>query len=76
MEKSDELEYENGCLRKAAMGEPIFVLRGQDLLAPSTIRQWVDTARRLGTPPEKLSEALRCARAMEAWQKHTVKIPD
>jgi hypothetical protein len=62
------------CLEKAADDEPIFVLRGQDRIAPKTVRQWAENAKALGSPPEKVDVAL----AMEEWQKRTgiAKTPD
>lgn len=40
MIKKRELNDEHSCFNKAAMDEPIFVLRASDVLAPMTIRIW------------------------------------
>jgi hypothetical protein len=60
------------CLQKAADDEPIFVLRGQDALAPALVREW---ARRfVETNPEESSSvvkkyrnAMACADEMERY---------
>ncbi len=49
--KSEELQRlarGEGCLGKAADDEPIFILRGQDLLAPSPVILWAARARMAG----------------------------
>jgi hypothetical protein len=62
------------CLTKVKPGEPIFVLRGQDMLAPDLVRLWADYAARHGCDPAKVAEAYACATAMEHWP--TRKYPD
>ncbi len=65
--KAEELE--SGCLSKAALEEPIFVLRAQDILAPDVVRVWVQRAQELKTvSPAKIQEALDLADKMEAWK--------
>jgi hypothetical protein len=54
--------------------EPIFVLRGQDVLAAKAVRDWASRALMAGCPPEKVREALKCAEEMEAWPNR--KVPD
>jgi hypothetical protein len=81
----------NSCFNKAADDEPLFVLRAQDVLAPGLVRLWCAMVIRAHMetgnpdaapadkplPTEKLSEALKLALRMEAWQaEHTPKIPD
>lgn len=61
-------------LKKVHPDEPIFVLRAQDMNAPSTIRFWAKQAEATGCPPEKLEEALACADLMERWPNR--KWPD
>lgn len=70
-----------GCLGKAADDEPVFVLRGQDLLAPGTIDFWAEQARRVGGQKSYNKAALATDDAMEfrAWQarhRSTCKMPD
>lgn len=74
-------ELIDGCFAKAADDEPIFVLRGQDKLAPELVREW---ARRFATHHlymqqgtywnKKYREAMALADAMEAWPNR--KMPD
>lgn len=61
-------------LKKVAPDEPIFVLRAQDMNAPTTIRFWVKQAEATGCPSAKLEEALACADLMEQWPNR--KWPD
>lgn len=77
--KRELLDDPNGCLNKAADDEPVFLLRAQDRLAPATVRDWCERARRAGdTPDEKVNEAGAVAIAMERWQEQTGrrKFPD
>lgn len=62
------------CLAKLKPGEPYFVLRGQDTLAPDLVREWASFAAADGCPQEKLDDANRIADAMEAWPHR--KAPD
>jgi hypothetical protein len=75
--KSQELK--DGCLARAAMDEPIFVLRAQDKSAPKLVRQWAENFRQHHVKAEtkghalaiaitKHTGALEVADAMEAWQ--------
>jgi hypothetical protein len=61
-------------LSKAQDDEPIFVLRGQDRLAPDVVRQWADRAEQAGCAIEKVREAREVADAMEQWPRR--KVPD
>ena len=72
MLKRDELI--SGCLSRAADDEPVFVLRGQDKLAPGLIRQWAAQAHALGMKQSKVGEALKLADQMEAWPQR--RLPD
>lgn len=67
--------FDDACLSKCAPGEPIFVLRAQDSLAPHIVREWADAARMAGhISGDKYEEALACANRMEAWPNR--KLPD
>jgi hypothetical protein len=55
-------------------GEPIFILRGQDVLAPECVRHWSARAARECVNPQKVGEAWAISNAMEAWNDQ--KIPD
>lgn len=47
--------------------EPFFVLRAQDLLAPTLIEDWCRRARAQGCDPKKIESALKVAREMTGW---------
>ena len=66
------------CLNKVHPNEPIFILRGNDKLAPSLIAAWTDRAEQGGCRIEKVHEARQCAQDMLAWQRAqgTGKMPD
>lgn len=62
------IERKNGCFAKAFEDEVLFVLRAKDLLAPGIVREWAKRAEQSGAhEPEKITEARRCADAMEQW---------
>lgn len=63
-----------GCLGKAHPDEPVFILRGQDLLASEFVRRWAQKAKAVGASQAKVDEALACADAMDAWRIR--KYPD
>ena len=52
--------------------EPLFVLRGQDLIAPLIVREWVKLAEQHDTPPAKLKEALAQSSRMEEWKPQQI----
>jgi len=57
--------------------EPVFLLRGQDALAPTLLLDWASRLRSLGGDPNMADLARIQARKMLAWQaKHGLKIPD
>ena len=58
-----------GCLAKAKLDEPLFILRGQDALAPRVIENWAHLAAAGGCPQAKVDEALDLAGHMRDWQK-------
>lgn len=62
------------CLEKLADGEPYFVLRAQDELAPELIEAWAVEAELNDCPPAKVASARAIAKAMRGWRKR--KMPD
>lgn len=59
--------------------EPVFLLRGQDLHAPDTIRRWAGLTHDRGNGNQEAAElASNHADAMERWQQETgrVKVAD
>jgi len=61
-------------LRSMQPGEPVFVLRAQDRLAPDVVDTWADRAEIADVRSGKVAEARDCARDMRAWP--TTKTPD
>ncbi len=47
--------------------EPVFLLRGQDLAAPSAVRAWARRAKEIGASQEIVDMAIDQAGAMEDW---------
>jgi len=57
--------------------EPVFLLRGQDVLASDTIYFWADAAEKAGVDSKMVEAARNHAVAMDIWQaKHFSKVPD
>lgn len=77
MRKRDELANPNSCLNRAADDEPVFVLRANDRVAPSTIRAWANgyafekggLGKMKPREIEKYNEALQAANDMENWRR-------
>ena len=70
-----------GCspLGRAALDEPVFILRAQDILAPRVVVRWAHLAEQAGTGQAKVRAALEVAKQMADWQAnnpHRVKVPD
>lgn len=62
----------NDCYATAADDEPIFTLRAKDPMAPTQIRAWAIARVEHGVngpDDDKITEALACADAMEAWRE-------
>lgn len=55
-------------------GEPFFILRAQDALAVHFVKEWAERAEGAGSPPSKVQNAHRVARAMRQWP--VKKVPD
>ena len=68
--------FEDACLDKAAVGEPLFVLRAHDQTAPDMVEAWLDNAIDEGADIEgfKRAEARATALAMRNWPDR--KMPD
>jgi hypothetical protein len=62
------------CLPRLAPGEPYFVLRAQDRLAPEHVESWAVEAALNGCPAAKVAQARRIAAAMRRWPRR--KMPD
>ena len=85
MLKKDELANRNSCINRAAPDEPVFVLRANDRIAPSIVRDWasryLDTkmAEQKGIVTDaqlrKYHEAFTLAGQMVEWQIRHPKPP-
>jgi hypothetical protein len=59
-----------GCLGRAAMDEPVFILRAKDSAAAVVVRIWCQIAQGQGLhEPDKITDAMELAAQMEAWRK-------
>ena len=76
MDKPSHMTKNQGLpiLDKLDPDEPVFVLRGSDILAAEVVRDWAERARAAKVEPAKIVDALNIADAMDKWQ--TKKIPD
>jgi len=62
---------------KIPADEPVFLIRGQDLAAPDTLREWCRLAHKAGASNDIINKVMDQARAMEAWQRQVArKTPD
>jgi hypothetical protein len=70
--KQSELELlrrGEGCLGRAALDEPIFILRAKDPAAALVVRIWCQIAEGQGLHEHsKITEAMELAVQMEAWR--------
>lgn len=60
--------FEDECLHNVKPGEPFFVLRGQDEMAPDLVETWARQAELLKIAPEKVIEARKVAAEMRDWK--------
>lgn len=67
-------KFTSAVLNSADRNEPIFVLRAQDKLAATVVRDWCDRAHNAGVNREKIMEARAIADLMDAWPNR--KKPD
>lgn len=64
----------NGTIRRIPLDEPVFLIRGQDVVSGDAVRAWADLAEASGADPEIIKIARFQAEKMDAWPKK--KIPD
>lgn len=64
----------NGTLRTIPDDEPLFLLRGQDKLAPFAVEHWAGLALSKGLQPHMIDAAIRVKSAMILWKPQ--KMPD
>lgn len=68
-----------GNMGKKPDDEPIFIIRGKDLLALGIVLQWIVTAGDAGVNINKINEAWECFNAIRVFQRDhhpECKIPD
>lgn len=66
-------------LAKVRDDEPIFVIRGQDKLAPEIVQAWIEAAVMEGVRTDKIVSAHRYLHDIVVYQKDhpdLVKVPD
>lgn len=56
--------------------EPVFLIRGQDAIGPSILRDYAERAACRKVDPVLIDAVLAHAERMDDWQKTHVKIPD
>lgn len=70
MRKQNELADPQSCLNKAAIDEPLFVLRASDPIAPMVVYIWASLNVQLGVHGQQKSVgAWACAVKMEDWRE-------
>lgn len=62
----------NGTTRLIPDDEPVFLVRGQDVVGAATVRAWADMAQDAGAAPEIVRIAREHADKMAAWPKKKV----
>ena len=55
-------------------GEPVFLLRATDPVAPMAIREYAFNCERRGCDPEHVAAAVRHAQRMEEWQEQNADL--
>lgn len=57
--------------------EPVFLIRGQDVVAPDVVEFWATKAHEAGVDSRMVEAARKHASRMRRWQaEHGSKIPD
>jgi hypothetical protein len=64
----------NGTTRLIPADEPVFLIRGQDVVGGDAVRAWADLAEKAGAAADILTVARDHAAKMDAWPKK--KRPD
>lgn len=64
----EALRNGRGCLGRAVLDEPVFILRAQDKLAPRVVVWWATLADQAGYSEDKVRAALMVAKQMADWR--------
>jgi hypothetical protein len=66
----------NGTVRSIPADEPVFLIRGQDVVGAAAVRAWADLAEAAGAKPDILGIARSHADWMDRWAaKKTPDLP-
>ena len=68
----EQFALPSSTLKRAHPDEPVFVLRGADVLAAKTVEYWAYLAQLNGSDEATVSGALKIARAMRDWTKKMI----
>lgn len=68
----EQLASPTSTLQRAHPDEPVFVLRGADVLAAKTVEYWAYLAQLNGSDSMTVAGALKIARAMRNWKRKMV----
>jgi hypothetical protein len=69
---SEQFALPSSTLKRAHPDEPVFVLRGADVLAAKTVEYWAYLAHLNGSDDVTITGALKIARAMRDWTKKLI----
>ena len=68
----EQFALPSSTLKRAHPGEPVFVLRGADVLAAKTVEYWAYLAQLNGSDSVTIAGALKIARTMRDWTKKMI----
>ena len=68
----EQLAQPSSTLKRAHPGEPVFVLRGADVLAAKTVEYWAYLAHLNGSDDVTVRGALKIARSMREWKRKVI----
>ncbi len=71
MTKNEAIEF---LVTKLETDEPVFILRGRDMLACRTIARWIELAEQKGVNQQKLASAENVF--LDFLRYHSFRLPD
>lgn len=69
---NEQLANPSSTLKRAHPDEPVFVLRGADVLAAKTVEYWAYLAHLNGSDDATIAGALKIARSMRDWKRKVI----
>jgi hypothetical protein len=69
---NEQLALPSSTLKRAHPDEPVFVLRGADVLAAKTVEYWAYLAQLNGADEVTVAGALKIARSMRDWKRKVI----